>query len=160
MVPAKAPVTTLAKIGAVFLAVIGVIVSLFGLLFVVVGLAGGDLFKTLDPTYYEGSGLSAEEMARLAGTIITFIGGVVLVIGVLQLLAGIGSWRGAGIARVTGIIFAVLFGLFSLAGAAGGGSRAAASSSGGPGIISWIVAIGYIYTAAVLIFAWKEKAPR
>jgi len=161
VVVTRAPVTTLAKIGAAFLVVIGTIIGLFGLLLVVLGFAGRGIFENVDPSAYEGSGLTADQVASLAGTFIVFGGAIVVVIGVLQLLAGIGSWRGAGIARVTGIIFAVLFGLFALAGATGSGARGAANGgAGGGGIVSWVVAIGYIYTAAVLIFAWKEKAPR
>ena len=111
-VQAKVPVTPLAKVGALFLVIVGALVTLAGL--------------------------------------------IVLVIGVLHILSGIGSWRGAGIARVLGIILGILFGLIALAGAAGGttDTNGASTSSG---VVGWVVAAGYIYTAAVLIFAWKQK---
>jgi hypothetical protein len=141
-VPAKQPVTPLAKIGAVFMVIIGVLLSIVGAIVVIGGAA------------FSGNSEIPGFGRALAGAVAVF-GVIILIIGVLHALAGIGSWRGAGVARVLAIILGILFGLIALAGAAGGTNSDGVSTSGGP--ISWLVAIGYIYTAIVLIFAWKQK---
>jgi hypothetical protein len=144
-VPAKQPVTPLAKVGAVWLVVAGGFLTLGGLLAIV----GGGAIANL------GTG----SFGNVVGGVVAVVGVILAVIGVLQILAGIGSWRGAGIARGTGAVIAVIFGLLSLAGAAGGSTDPTTGVSTNSGIFGWIVTIGYLYTAAVLIFFWKEKTP-
>jgi hypothetical protein len=141
-VQAKAPVTPLAKAGSLFLVIVGAFIVLAGVIVVaggaaIGGLAGGQTFGN-----------------AVAGIAAVF-GVIILTIGVLHILSGIGAWRGAGIARVMGIILAILFGLISLAGA--GGTTDPNGVSQSSGVVGWVVAIGYVYTAVVLIFLWKQK---
>ena len=79
---------------------------------------------------------------------------ILVVIGVLQLLSGLFAWRGSSGGRVGGIIFGVLFGLFGLLGLIGSGRS---SDTTGSIVISLILAVGYLYTAAVFALAFREK---
>ena len=51
------------------------------------------------------------------------------------------------------VILALIFGLLGLAGAA----SPSTDGSSGTGVLGWLVVIGYLYTAGVLIVAWKQK---
>jgi hypothetical protein len=138
-----APVTGLAKGGAAFLATLGVLITLIGALLALIGAVGGDTFSALTEDPSVGS--------IIGGAFVVF-GGIFIVIGILHLLAAVGSWRGSNGARILGIILAVPLGLLQI------GTAAAASSSGtGGSVISWVVAAGYIYTAIVLAFFWRAK---
>ncbi len=142
-VPAKKPVTGLAKVGALFLVVVGVFITLGGLLFIL----GGAILTSV----------GGSEFGAIAGGAVAFVGAIILTIGILQVLAGIGSWRGAGVGRVLAIIVAILFGLLSLASVVAGAADTSTGAARGSSILNWALAIGYLYSAAVLIFAWKEK---
>ena len=58
------------------------------------------------------------------------LGVVILVIGIVEVLAGIFSWRGSGWARVVGIIYGLLLGLLFVAGLFG--PRSSVSDVNGP----------------------------
>lgn len=141
-VPARAPggrVTGLAKIAAGILIVVGLLITVLGVLLV----GGGALLGTYGQSDLPG-------LAGPFGAIFAGIGVVVIVLGVIELLAGIGSWRGSGAGRVVGIIYGVL-------GALGGISGLSSSNSGGSlGSIITLVLFGYV--AVVLLFRWKAPA--
>src|SRR3972149_420935 len=133
---ARAPVSPLSKIGALFLAISGLLIGLLGALLVVVGSA-----LTGDNSIFGSS------LGSFVGAGVAFVGIVIVVIFGIQMLAGIFAWRGAGVARVLGVIYGILFGLLFVAGAVGGSDASGQSTSGGP--LSWAFAIGYLYTAII-----------
>jgi hypothetical protein len=138
-VPAQAPggrVTGLAKIASGILIVVGLLITVFGLLLV----GGGALLGTYGQSDLPG-------LAGPFGALFAGIGVVVIILGVIEVLAGIGSWRGSGAGRVVGIIYGVL-------GALGGISGLSSGDSGGSlGSIVTLVLFGYV--AVVLLFRWK-----
>ncbi len=144
-VATRGPVSLLSKIGSLFLMVMGVLISLGGLAIV----AGGGVLTAID----DQSGF-----ADAVGGAIAVFGVVIVVIGALQLLAGIGAWRGSGVGRVLGVIFGVLFGLIALGAGAARTTDATTGVSVGGGPVAIVIAAGYLYTAAVFIFVWRRRA--
>ena len=134
-VPARASggsVTGLAKIAAGILIVVGLLI-----------VGGGALLGTYGQSDLPG-------LAGPFGALFAGIGVVVVVLGVIEVLAGIGSWRGSGAGRVVGIIYGVL-------GALGGVSGLSSGDSGGSlGSLITLVLFGYV--AVVLLFRWKAPA--
>jgi len=146
-VPQKRSVTALAKIGAVFMDVIGVLVILFGLLIV----AGGALVG--NSNIFEQNGITGFNV----GGFLAVIGVVVGIIGLLHLLIGIFAWRGAEPARIGGIIIGLLFGILGVLGALGGTNSA--SGNGGSGIgLSLAISLAYLYTGIVFLLRYRERA--
>jgi hypothetical protein len=143
--PAQAPtaitrgrVTGLAKIAAVILIVLGTIVTLAGVLV----LAGGAFI---------GTASSQTELPYLAGAvggILAFFGIVIAGIGIIEVLAGIGAWRGSGAGRITGIVLSVLFVLFGLLGLGNSGDNSSP-------LFSLLIVLLYGFVAAALAFRWK-----
>jgi hypothetical protein len=149
----QGPVTPWAKIGAVFLDVMGILLILFGLLAIV----GGTVIRDITNSSSDSSGLG-----DFFGGAVAVIGIIIAFIGVLQLLSGLFAWRGSGGGRAGGIIFGLLFGILGLLGLAGSLSASSqlgsSSSGGGSGlVVSLIVTVGYLYTAAVFLVAFREK---
>ena len=145
----KQPVTGLAKIGALYLALLGLLIALLGAVFIIGGVVGGAALQDS----ITSNGLDSTLGNAVAGIAIV-IGGFVLIIGVLHLLSGIFAWRGAGVARVLGVIFGLIFGGLGLVGALGSTANASTASAG---VLTWAIVIGYLYTAVVFIFVWKQK---
>jgi hypothetical protein len=146
MYAAQGPVTPWAKIGAVFLDVMGVLITLAGLLILV----GGAALRDIGDSAGFGDAI---------GTAAAVFGIIIAVIGVLQLLSGLFAWRGSGGGRAGGIIFGLLFGVFGLLGliSAMRVDSVTGSNTGGGLVFSLIIAVGYLYTAAVFLFAFREK---
>jgi hypothetical protein len=147
----QGPVTPWAKIGAVFLDVMGILLILFGLLAIVGGTAIRDLTN---------SGGDTSGLGDVLGGAVAVFGIIIAVIGVLQLLSGLFAWRGSGGGRVGGIIFGLLFGVFGLLGLISSmrvSSEFSGSGGGSSLVFSLILAVGYLYTAAVFLFAFREK---
>ena len=145
-IPARAPggsVTGLAKIAAGILIVVGLFITLAGLVLV----GGGALIGSAGQSDFPGL---AGPLGALAAGFLAGIGAVVIVLGVVGFLAGIGSWRGSGAGRVVGIIYGVL-------GALSGVSGLSSSDSGGS-LGSVIVLVLFGYVAVVLLFRWKAPA--
>jgi hypothetical protein len=132
-------VTSLSKVSAVLLMILGVIVTLFGLLFVLGGAFVGSF----------GQMTEFGDLAGGIGTFVAVIGIVVVIIGVVEVLAGIGAWRGSEAGRIGGIIYGVLSGLFGLAALGGEGSSAGV----------WLVYIALnVFLIVALAVRWKEPA--
>lgn len=138
--------TGLAKIGSLFLTITGLLIGLLGALIVLLGSAFADQLEPI--------GLGA----RAIGAVIAFFGVVLITIGIVQVLTGIFSWRGAGVARVLGVIFGLLLGLIFLGSATTTqvSTTTGETASGGP--VAWVLAIGYLYTAVVFVFAYRQKS--
>ncbi|HEY7463080.1 MAG TPA: hypothetical protein VH987_01405 [Candidatus Limnocylindria bacterium] len=92
--------------------VLGVLVTLFGLLFLIAGAfvgGAGNAIETQVP------GLPANMAGAVAGVIIVFAI-IFLAFGILDIVAGANVMGGKGWARITGIVLAVILGLLSLLG--------------------------------------------
>jgi hypothetical protein len=143
----RGPTTNLARLGAVFLDVMGILFILFGLLVLLGGAALRDI------------GDSAG-FGQAVGGAVAVLGIVLAVIGALQLLSGLFAWRGSGGGRAGGIIFGLLFGLFGLLGLISSlrvNSITGGADTGGGLVVSLVLTIGYLYTAAVFLFAFREQ---
>ena len=131
-------VTGLAKAAAVILMVLGAIVTVAGLLV----LAGGAFI---------GTASNQTELPYLAGAVggfLAFFGIVIAGIGIIEVLAGIGAWRGSGAGRITGIVLSVLFLLFGLLGLGNSGDNSSP-------LVSLVIVLLYGFVAAALAFRWK-----
>ncbi|HTC86022.1 MAG TPA: hypothetical protein VK656_04930 [Candidatus Acidoferrum sp.] len=132
--------TGFAKTAAILLIAFGMLLGLFGLVFIAAGAAAG----TIDQSFLVGVS---------AATLRDFVAGVgivVLVFAVIQILGGIGSWRGSGWGRVIGLVYGVLGTLLGLS-ALGSPARQGAGS----GLL--ILAV-YGFITLALAFRWKSPA--
>ena len=140
---------------AIFLIVMGVIVTLLSLLAFIGGAALGGL----------GQGFG------VFGGIVAVLGVILLVVGVLHIASGIGSLQGKGWARWTGVVIAIIMAILLVLGAIT--SLTAPPTTGVPGapetaganimsvIINVILAVLYALAAWALIkatayFAWRR----
>jgi hypothetical protein len=135
--------TGFTKAAGVLLMVFGILLGLFGLVFIAVGAAAGDLS---DSFYF---GVDANTVRNL----VTGIGVVFVVFALIQVFGGIGSWRGSGWGRVIGLVYGVLGTLFALA-SFGGSSSAAANRS-----VGFSIAILAVYGFITLALAFRWKSP-
>jgi len=144
-------VSGLAKLGALFLFLIGLFWGLIGLL----ALVAGELFRQL----FENArmeGLEEGQLANFVGGAIIAIGVVILVVAVLEVLVGLFAWRGSGFARLLGVLYGLFFGVLSLL-MATGASRSDSDAAGG-GVVLLAFGLAYLYTAVVFIFRWRSPA--
>jgi hypothetical protein len=148
MPPAAArqgPVSGLAKLGAVVLIIFGLLWAVIGALLVVASRAISDLVGA------QGFGEFGDFAAGLFGA----IGIGILVIALIEILAGLFAWRGSGLARFAGIVYGLVFGAGSLLVATSSRGTDAAAAQGGALFIG-VFAIGYLYTLVVFIFRWRR----
>ena len=90
----------------------------------------------------------------MVGGFVAGVGIFILVLAIIEILAGLGAMFGKGFGRILGILYSLLFGSFLLIGLASG-ERAAASASTdanvGAGFIFFLVMfLMYLYAALVL----------
>ena len=144
----KANVTGLAKLGALFLMISGILIGLVGVLLIV---AGGLIRDAIGDQ-------STQFGDVLVGLAVGF-GVFIVVIMAIQILAGIFAWRGAGFARFLGALYGVLLGLLFLGALTAtdttrtvDGTTTTTNSI----IPTAIFAIGYLYTAIVFIFRFRS----
>jgi hypothetical protein len=149
------PVRVIARIGGLFLALIAIFWGLIGLAFVV----GAAVVKNyLDVSTLPGYG-------DLAGGALVTIGVIVLFFSIVELLTGIGAMFGKSWARALGLLYALVFGAFSLlfilqsnritditAGSAG--------SAGSAGVVLFFGAHLrlYAYVLIVFLFGWRGRS--
>lgn len=124
---------------AIILIVLGVLVSLLAVIFILGGLlvgAAGDI-----PEFAEQFGPVSDAI----GGFIVGLGVVILAYGVLKIVTGIYVLAGKSWARITGMILAILGGLFSLLGLF-------PTEDGGPGgvIVSLVLLAAYVYSVWAL----------
>lgn len=150
MPAAKGPVTGLAKLG-------GLLLLLIGLLWAVVGgafIAGGALLKgVLDVNSLPGFG-------DAFGGALAVIGIVLLVFAIVEILGGIGGLMGRDWARWIGVIYALIFGSFSLLILVSGSRASDVSDSGAVGALVFFLAhvIAYAYVLIIFIARWRGRA--
>jgi hypothetical protein len=133
-------------LGSIYLLVMGVLESLVGGCTIV----GGSAFSSLD-SQTGGSGFGA------IGGLIAGVGIFILILGVLQIVAGAGALGGRGWARWLGIVVSVIFAILALLGGLGGMTANNGMTSGLVGII---VGVLYALTAYAFIVAGSWFAAR
>ena len=133
----------------------GLILIIFSLLWILVGAVLTFIGRTFFGNADTRPDLGIDLDALSAG--IAVFGVVLLVLGIVQLLAGVFAWRGSGAGRVLGIIFGLLWGLLFLLGALGGVSSSQTNEATASGLgFTLVLAVGYLYSAGALIFAWRR----
>jgi hypothetical protein len=140
------PVTVLARIGGLFLVLIGLFWGLIGLAFVV---GAGVVKNYLDVSTLPG-------YADFFGGALATVGIVILVAAIVEVLAGIGGMLGKGWARALGIIYAFVFGAFSLFIVTQGG-RAGDGSAGGVLFFAAHLVL-YAYVLIIFLVRWRGRA--
>ena len=122
----------------------GALLGLLGLVFIAAASASRDLSESFFGT----------QSAEAIGGLVAGVGIVFLVIAIIQILGGIGSWRGSGWGRVIGLVYGVIGALLGLGTLAGSGSSV---RQGGAGSGLVILAI-YGFVTLALAFRWKSPA--
>jgi hypothetical protein len=152
---AYGPVTGLAKIA-------GIVILLFALFWGAIGaliLFAGGLAKV---------GSSSSGVANVAqfgdavGNFIAGFGIVILILAIIELIAGIGILMSKDWARVAGIVYALIFGFGSIFIVLGGvGASNSDVNTGGAGagtlIFGLVFLIGYIYAIFALGLRWRAR---
>lgn len=147
MAPAqRGPVTILARFGGLFLALIGILWAVVGGAFV----AGGALLgNIIDVNSLPGLG------DAFRGALAT-IGVILLVFAIIEILAGLGAMLGKDWARAVGLLYALVFGAFSLL-IVIDGSRV--SDSGNAALLFFVAhLVAYAYVLVVFIVRWRGRA--
>ncbi|HEY8871115.1 MAG TPA: hypothetical protein VIM30_17230 [Candidatus Limnocylindrales bacterium] len=146
------PVRGIARIGGLFLALIGIFWGLVGLALVV----GAAVVKS----YLDVSTLPG--YADLAGGALVTIGIIVLVFSIVELLTGIGAMFGKSWARALGLLYALVFGAFSLVVILQGNRIAAGTgeTAGSAGAVLFFGAhlVLYTYVLIVFLFGWRGRS--
>lgn len=113
--PVQRPGTVTAA--AIVMIVLGALITLFGLIFVLGAAVIGGAASTGDLPA-EAAGM--EGMLGIFAGFVIGLAVILLALGILEIVAGAQVLSGKGWARVTGIVLAVILGLFSLLGMTGG----------------------------------------
>jgi hypothetical protein len=144
----RGPVTILARLGGLLLALIGLLWGVIGGGFVV----GGAFLKNLfDVNTVPGFG-------DFFGGALATIGIVLLVFAIIEILAGIGGMLGKGWARAIGILYALVFGAFSLLIVVDGGRARDAGDVGNGALLFFVVhAVIYAYVLIVFLVRWRGR---
>ena len=143
------PVSGLARIA-------GIVILLFGLFWGAIGgliLVAGGLAKV-------GSGsTSFAQFGDAVGNFIAGFGIVILVLAIIELIAGIGILMSKDWARVAGVVYALIFGVGSVFIVLGGvgASNTDTNAGGGTVIFGLVFLIGYIYALFALGMRWRSR---
>jgi hypothetical protein len=139
--------TGLAKVGSIILILFGLLFALAGVVLTIGASAIRDALESQYPEF-------ADALANVAAV----IGIVILVVAILEIVTGIFAWRGAGWARVVGIIYGLFFGLVLLAGLVGPRATQPIANDGSNTLLTTAVAaIAYLYVAVVFIFRFRKS---
>jgi hypothetical protein len=149
-VATRGPVTGLSKVGAVILIANGILWTLLWGAFVVLGAAVMGSLDTIGGSAFKDT----------AGGAMAAVGIFFLVIAVLELIVGVGSWMGKEWGRIGGIVYSLvfggvllLFGLLALATPTTDGANATVGA-----LIFLLFAAGYIYTLIVFAARWRGRS--
>jgi hypothetical protein len=130
-------------IAAVILTLMGLLFALFGAIF----FAAGAFVRELDPELVQAPGMTVDMVAGF----VNVFGGVLVALGLAQVIAGIASFAGREWGRFLGIVLALLgllFGLLLLVASISPGSGAN-QQQGGLGI-GLVLLVGYGFTIVAL----------
>jgi hypothetical protein len=158
----KGPVTILARIAGLFLVLLGLLWGALGGLLI----AGGTAFHFLTDRitqFNTDSSTAVTNAGNVVGGFIAGLGIFILVLAIIEVLAGFGAMLGKGFGRVIGIIYSLLFGSILLIIIATG-TRAAAdagadtSGAGAAFLFFLVMFVMYLYAAVVLLLRWRGPA--
>jgi hypothetical protein len=138
---------------AITMIVLGALIALLGLFFAFVGAFVGGAANDINSQTPAFPGMAG----AVAGVLIVFAL-ILLAVGMLDIVAGANVLGGKGWARITGIVVAVIVGLFALLGLLGGGN----SRTGGSIVVSLIVvaANAFIVWALTTTGSWFAARTR
>ena len=145
--------TPLSLAAGILLLILGVLGTLFGLLIAVVG---GTFVR--DFNFGDVPGFNGANPGDVIGSVVAFVGIVLIVGGLVYLIGGIGIIRSREWGRIIGILVGILIGLFWLAGVFGGGQYSGADGRAGGGLFAAILFAIHAYIAVALLFFWKRGA--
>jgi hypothetical protein len=144
----RGPVSGLAKLGALILILFGVLWTLIGGGFL---LLGGIAKNLGDQTGISGLG-------DLAGDVLAIFGIVILVVALVEIATGLFAWRGTGFARFVGILYGLVFGLGTLLPVLGSSRTSTTTDTTGGVAVLLVFAVGYLYTALVFIVRYRDRS--
>ncbi len=143
--------TPLSLAAGILLLILGILGALFGLLIAVVG---GTFVR--DFNFGDVPGFNGANPGPVIGSVVAFVGIVLIVGGLIYLVGGIGIIRSREWGRVIGILVGILIGLFWLIGVFGGGQYPDASGRTGGGLFALILFAIHAYIAVALLLFWKR----
>jgi len=143
--------TPLSLAAGILLLILGILGALFGLLIAVVG---GTFVR--DFNFGNVPGFNGTDPGDLIGSVVAFVGIVLIVGGLIYLVGGIGIIRSREWGRIIGILVGILIGLFWLVGVFGGGQYSDAGGRAGGGLFAVILFAIHAYIAVALLFFWKR----
>ena len=144
--------TDLAKIASVILVILGVPLTLLGLLFGGLGLSGVASRVGRAPGFESGVG-------EAYAWFFTWLGLLALVLGFVEVWAGSRAWEGKGRGRVLGIVYGVVGSLVGLLGLRFDEGGLLGGPRFGFGVGFWIATVLlYGFVALALVFRWKTPA--
>jgi hypothetical protein len=150
----QGPVTGLAKLGGLIIALIAALWIFFGVIIVVGGALTKNLFDSV------GSGT---DVSNAVGGAIAVFGVIILVFAVIEFLGGLGALFGKDWGRVISVIFGLLFGVAclligvsALAGGRSTDSNVATSAIGGA-VFFLAHAVLYLFATIVLMARWRRR---
>src|SRR5262245_27196060 len=143
--------TPLSLAAGILLLILGVLGALLGLLIAVVG---GTFVR--DFNFGDVPGFNGVDPGDVIGSVVAFVGIVLIVGGLIYLVGGIGIIRSREWGRIIGILVGILIGLFWLAGVFGGGQYSDTGGRAGGALFAVILFAIHAYIAAALLFFWKR----
>ena len=134
---------------SVVLMVLGVLVTLIGLLFILGGALIGGVGNRPD------LGIDLNGFSGAVGGIVAVVGAIVVVFGVLELLSGIFTMLGRAWARILAIVISVLGALFAVLGIVGSRAEGAGSPA-----VSIVLLVAYIFVIWAMASGGRYFAER
>jgi hypothetical protein len=151
--PAKGKRTSLSLAAGILLLILGILGGLIALLIITVGREFAQQFNFANLPGFEGGDPSA-----IVGSVVTFVGIVLLVFSTFYIVGGVGVMRSANWGRVIGIIVGILATLFWLASFASTGQVGSTSGRQGGEAFALVLLVVHLYIAVVLLFFWRTRA--
>jgi hypothetical protein len=146
---ARGPVTGLAKLGALVLILNGILWTLVWGAIVALGAAAKGSLDSFGGTSFGDA----------VGGALAAVGVFFLVVAVLELLVGVGSWMGKDWGRIGGIVYSLVFGgVLLLSGLSALGASSDTANATGGALIVLAFAAAYIYTLIVFAIRWRGRA--
>ena len=154
--PASAPTkgrrTALSLAAGILLVLLGILGGLIGLLIITVGREFATQFNFANLPGFEGG-----DPSEIVGSVVTFVGIVLLVFSTFYIVGGVGVMRSSNWGRVIGIVIGILATLFWLASFAGSGQVGSASGRQGGEAFALVLLVIHAYIALALLFFWRTR---
>lgn len=150
---AKGKRTSLSLAAGILLLILGILGGLIAVLIITVGREFATQFNFANVPGFEGG-----DPSEIVGSVVTFVGIVLLVFSTFYIIGGVGVMRSANWGRVIGIIVGILATLFWLASYAGSGQVGSAPGRQGGEAFALVLIVVHVYIALVLLFFWRSRA--